>query len=370
MRRALELARLGLGLVEPNPQVGCVLVSAAGRVIGQGHHGRFGGPHAEAAALQDAHLAGADIGGSTVYVTLEPCCAHPGKKTTPCANALIAAGVKRVVAACGDPFAGVDGGGFAQLRAAGIRVETGLLEDDARELNQAFFKRCATGLPWVALKWAQTLDGRTASFSGDSQWISNEASRRRVHELRGVCDAVIVGIGTALADNPLLTARGVEVRRGARRVVVDPALKLPDSAAMLEDGGPKVTVACGEAAAQSARAAALRARGVEVLGLPVLPGGSALDLRPLLHHLAQTHAASRVLVEGGAGLHGHLLRQGMADQLLVFIGPKLLGDGRPALAGLTVEKMAQALPLSLHGMERLGDDVLLDYRMVKLAGNH
>lgn len=365
MRRALDLARLGLGCCEPNPQVGCVLVSPAGQVVGEGFHARFGGPHAEAAALLDAHRAGASIEGATAYVTLEPCCAHPGKKTTPCANALIAAGVKRVVAAVGDPFAGVNGGGLAQLRAAGLTVETGLLEDEARAVNEAFFKRCATGLPWVILKWAQTLDGRTATLSGDSKWISNEASRRRVHALRAVCDAVAVGIGTALADDPRLTARDVEVRRAARRVVVDPRLELPDTANMLNDGGPPVLLACGEAPAQSPRAGALRARGVEVLGLPCVPGSGSLDLRSLLAHLAKAHGASRVLVEGGAGLAGHLLRQGLADQCLVFLAPKLLGEGAPPARGPALGSMADALPLALHGVERLGDDLALDYRPVK-----
>ncbi len=371
MRRALALARLGLGRVEPNPQVGCVLVSPAGQVIGEGYHGRFGGPHAEAAALLDAHRAGVSLENATAYVTLEPCCAHPGKKTTPCANALIAAGIKRVVVATGDPFAGVNGAGLAQLRAAGLAVETGLLETEAQALNEVFFKRCATGLPWVALKWAQTLDGRTATLSGDSQWISNDISRLRVHELRAICDAVMVGIGTALADDPLLTARGVEVKRVARRVVVDPALKLPDAAALLHDGGPPVLIACDAAHADSPRAQALRARGVEILGLPQNPAlradgaKPALQLRPLFAHLSQLHAASRVLVEGGAGLAGHLLRQNLVDQCLVFVAPKVLGQGAPPAYGPSVEKMAQALPLHLHHVERMGDDVMLDYRLAK-----
>ncbi len=372
MRRALDLARLGLGRVEPNPQVGCVLVSPAGQVIGAGHHAQFGGPHAEAAALCDAHRAGSNIEGATAYVTLEPCCAHSGKKTTPCANALIAAGIKRVVAATGDPFAGVNGGGLAQLRAAGVVVEVGLLEAEAQALNEVFFKRCATGLPWITLKWAQTLDGRTATLAGDSQWISNDLSRLRVHELRAVCDAVMVGIGTALADDPLLTARGVDVKRTARRVVVDPTLKLPDDAALLNDNGPPVLIACGGAQADSARAAVLRARGVEIFGLPQDPalradGGPMppLPLRPLFAHLAQTHAASRVLVEGGAGLAGHLLRQQLVDQCLVFVAPKVLGAGAPPAYGPSVEKMAQALPLHLHQVERLGDDVMLDYRLAQ-----
>jgi len=214
MRRALALAERGRGRVEPNPLVGCVIVKM-GRVVGEGFHRRFGGPHAEVIAL---NRAGRAARGATAYVTLEPCCHHG--KTGPCTDALIRAGVKRVVTACRDPFKKVAGKGIAQLHRAGITVEVGLLRVEAQSLNAPFFKRVTTGLPWVIAKWAMTLDGAISSGKkGPSRWISGPQSRRMVHELRARVDAILIGIGTALADDPLLTARGVKVRRVARRVV-------------------------------------------------------------------------------------------------------------------------------------------------------
>lgn len=341
MGEALSLAALGRGCVEPNPMVGAVLLRE-GVVVARGYHQRFGEPHAEVNALADAKTKGIDPRGLTMCVTLEPC-AHHGK-TPPCAHALIEAGVGRVVIAMVDPFEQVAGRGVAMLREAGVAVEVGVMEDEARRLNEAFIKRVTAGLPWVIVKWAQTLDGKTATATGHSQWISNPQSRDRVHQWRGRVDAVMVGVGTAIADNPLLTARPTQapantaeptVKRLARRLVVDRSGRLPADAKMLHDGGPPVTVLTG-------------------------------DLRDELQQLA-AQGVTNLLVEGGATLVGALLQEKLVDQLLVFTAPKLVGDAAalPAVQGLACDTMDHALRLQLVDVERLGDDVMLDYRVTR-----
>ncbi|MEO0514733.1 MAG: bifunctional diaminohydroxyphosphoribosylaminopyrimidine deaminase/5-amino-6-(5-phosphoribosylamino)uracil reductase RibD [Planctomycetota bacterium] len=333
MGRALALAERGRGTVEPNPMVGAVLLQGD-EIVAEGYTQPYGGPHAEAQMLADAAARDVSASGGTVCVTLEPC-SHVGK-TPPCAEALIAAGVARVVVATQDPYHEVAGRGIQALRDAGIVVDVGLMEAEARRQNEAFFKRVTTGLPWVIVKWAQTLDGKTATATGHSQWISNERSRLRVHELRGRVDAVMVGVGTAIADDPLLTARlpdGQTPQRAARRLVVDRSGRLPATAAMLHDGGPPVSVLTG-------------------------------DLGDELRQLA-ADGVTNVLVEGGATLVGALLREQLVDQLLVFTAPKLVGDAAalPAVQGLPCDSMDEALALELVDVERLGDDVLLDYRV-------
>ncbi len=361
---ALELAQRGLGLVEPNPMVGCVLLGRDGtQILGEGYHTAFGEPHAEVEALRDARDRGHDPRGATCVVTLEPCC-HTGM-TPPCTDALIEGGVATVWVAMLDPDPRVSGGGVATLRGAGAEVHVldpaHRLARLASSLNEGFIHRLATGLPWTIGKWAQTLDGQIATMSGDSKWISSAASRERVHRLRGVCDAVMVGAGTAVADDPLLTARPgdpVGVKRLARRVVVDPGLRWASRVLRDENpprmlainasrGGvwPPVTVGIGMKTRQvaalpsehdeageagEAGVRALRERGVEMLQLPDLADSTAkprLDLRPLLAHLVSAHAATRVLVEGGSGLIGSLLRQGLLNELQVYLAPRLLGDG-------------------------------------------
>ena len=320
MLHALALAIRGRGRVEPNPMVGCVLVKGGrgGRVIGKGWHKRFGGPHAEIEAIRDSRRRGHNPAGCDVYVTLEPCC-HFGK-TPPCTDALIAARVGRVIVAVIDPFPEVAGNGVRTLRRAGISVEVGLCGDEARELNHAFFKRIATGLPWIIAKWAQTLDGRVTVAGGKTRWISNERSRASVHELRGRVDAVVVGIGTVLADDPLLTAR-VAGRRGrkkkaiprvARRVVVDPDLKLPMNSRLVRSLPIPLTVAVRASLLRKPprKLATLQRRGVEFIGLPVSKiNRGALALEPLLRHLAERHGAANILVEGGPTLMGTLWRR-------------------------------------------------------------
>lgn len=374
MLRALRLARRGEGAVEPNPLVGCVL-ARGGRILGEGYHRRFGGPHAEVEALVDARRRGHDPAGCDAFVTLEPCCHHG--KTPPCTDALIAARVGRVVAAMEDPHPAVAGGGIAALRAAGVAVEVGLCEAQARRLNEAWLKRVTTGLPWVIAKWAQSLDGRIAAASGDSRWVSNELSREFVHVLRGRVDAVLVGVGTVMADDPRLTARprvAGRVRRVARRVVIDPRLRLPPDAALLREAETApvlVATAADLVASPAAKLAELEARGIEVLPLPTLDAAPShqvpgrLDLRPLLRHLVSKHAATNVLAEGGATLLGSLLAQGLVDQALVFVAPALIGDAAavPAVRGLACSMVSEAQALRLMRVRRFGEDVLLDYRV-------
>ncbi len=362
MKRALRLARRGEGYVEPNPMVGCVIVQS-GRVVGEGWHRRFGGAHAEVEALRQA---GAKARGATVYVTLEPC-DHEGK-TPPCAKALIAAGVKRVVAACIDPNR-VSTGGVKRLRAAGIDVEVGLCEPQGRDLIAPFTKRTTTGLPYVIAKWAQTLDGAIATHTGDSQWISGPESRRLVHRWRGRVDAVMVGIGTASADDPQLTARDAPARRVARRVIVDPSLRLPEPCRLLDtlDQAP-LTVATTAAAIRQARAKAsrLRERGVELFELKGrCDRDGLLGLEPLMRHLASEHDVTNVLAEGGAGLTAALFRQGLADEAAIFLAGRLLVDGG-GLPPLRLPKSARhtpaisdGIPLHIRKLRRIGPDVLI-----------
>ncbi len=361
MRQALALARRGRGRVEPNPMVGCLVVRA-GQVIGHGHHAKFGGAHAEVVALDDCAEHGGDLEGSIVHVTLEPCCHHG--KTPPCTQALIKARPKRVCISMADPFEQVRGRGIEALRRAGIEVQVGTCADEARRLNEPYLKRIDTGLPWVIAKWAQTVDGRIATRSGDSRWISNERSRRDVHALRARVDAVLVGIGTVLADDPQLTARNVPLRRVARRVVVDPTLRMPDGARLLDSSKAPLLIATSEDA-DTQRVAQLETRGVEVLRLPRRPDGELLQLRPLLQHLAEQHGATNVLAEGGGRLLGSLYEQGLVDQALVYVAPRLAGDERavPCVSGLAPAIVEEASRLHLVQVRRFGEDVRLDYRL-------
>ena len=362
MRQALELARRGRGRVEPNPMVGAVVVRD-GEVVGRGWHDRVGEAHAEVAAIEDAGGSGR-VAGASMYVTLEPC-NHQGR-TPPCTEALIEARLRRVVIATVDPEPRVAGAGVRRLQEAGVDVTVGVCQAEARQLNEAFIKRVTTGLPWVILKWAQTLDGKTATASGDSQWISGEASRRTVHELRGRVDAVMVGIGTVLADDPQLTARDVTVHRKARRVVVDARLRTPASARLAQEDPASLTLAVSEGLVQQedARVGQWRERGVEVMGLPTL-GGGELDLEPLLRHLVEAHEATNVLVEGGSLLAGSMLAQGWVDQVLAYVAPRVVGDAAAidAVRGLACPTIAEAVTLRLRQVRRIDEDVLLDYRV-------
>ena len=336
MRLALAEAARGRGAVEPNPLVGAAVVRE-GRVVGLGHHSRFGGPHAEVVALA---AAGAAARGATLYVTLEPCC-HVGK-TPPCTDAILAAGVARVVAAMRDPFPRVDGGGFARLRAAGLAVESGVEADAARRLNAPYLKRLATGLPYVTAKWAMTLDGKTACASGDSRWISGPRSRALVHELRGRMDGIAVGIGTALTDDPLLTARPPGPRVAAR-IVLDGAARLPADGQLARTAREAPVLVAVTARAPAERVAALEARGCEVVPFP---GAGPVPILPLLEHLGR-RGLTNLLVEGGGGVLGAFLDAGQVDAVEVYIAPLIEGGSHlfgPA-RGAGVATMAGALRL-------------------------
>jgi diaminohydroxyphosphoribosylaminopyrimidine deaminase/5-amino-6-(5-phosphoribosylamino)uracil reductase len=335
MRQALALAARGRGHVEPNPMVGAVVVRDGVRV-GEGWHQRFGGPHAEVFALA---AAGDAARGATLYVTLEPCC-HFGK-TPPCTDAVIAAGVRRVVAAMADPFPKVAGGGIALLRDAGVEVEVGVCEAEARRLNAPYLKLVGTGRPYVHAKWAMTLDGKIATRTGDSKWISNEASRRRVHELRGRMDAILVGSGTALADDPQLTARPAGPRVPAR-IVLDRRGRLSPDSHLVRTAREVPTIVVGQ--------------GNPAL-VEVIPSGSIAELLDELGRRRFTN----VLVEGGGEVLGSFLDAGEIDEVHVFIAPRLAGGtlARGPVLGVGVERMADALRLAAWEVETVEGDVYL-----------
>lgn len=380
-REMLDLAaRLGVrgqGRVEPNPLVGCVIVRpgdgpARARIIGLGHHRLYGGPHAEAEALDDCRRRGHSPAGATVYVTLEPCNA-PGRNPA-CVDGLIRAGVASVIYARPDPTAG-KGGGAAKLAAAGVRCALCLESARATRLSDPFITRALTPRPYVILKWAQTIDGKVATRTGQSRWISGEKSRRDVHLLRGRVDAIVTGLGTLRADNPRLTARDVPVRRSARRVLIDPRLSAITGgggigALRALEGAERVPVSvvcvghAGAAGELESLGARLRERGIDLLPLgPATPGALRVDLDEMLRVLRARYAVSTVLVEAGPSLVGSFLREGLADECRVYVGPLLLGDQAapsPASVG-EVASLSDAARWSLHDVRAMGPDVRLVY---------
>lgn len=320
MHRAIRLARRGEGYVEPNPMVGCV-VTRGNRIIGEGYHRRFGGPHAEIEAIQKCPRAPR---GATFYVTLEPCCIRG--KTPPCTEALIRIRPARVVISALDPNPKVNGRGVRQLRRAGIRVETGICKADGLELIAPFRTLMESGRPYVIAKWAQSLDGKLATRTGDSQWISGEKSRGLVHRLRARVDAILVGVQTVLCDNPRLTARGVRIRRTARRVILDAGLRTPLNAEVVSDDHVGQTIVFTAAAClKSPRARKLRDRGVELAAVPSRRG--RLDIGHVLEFLAQ-RGATNVLVEGGPQVLAGFFAGGCVDEAWVFTAPILFGDAK------------------------------------------
>jgi len=389
MRQALELAARGLGRTAPNPAVGAVVVSE-GVIVGESYHHRAGEPHAEPLALI---AAGEKACGADLYVSLEPCC-HQGR-TPPCTEAIIAAGIARVFYACGDPDVRVAGEGAARLTAAGIDTHLGPLTQEALALNEAYFKHKQTGLPFVTLKLAMTLDGKIATNTGDSRWITGEASRRRVHELRNRNDAVMVGLGTVLKDDPELTCRlDAEDVRDPVRVVLDSTARTPTTARVVTGsaakgadtrgggigghatggdalgadtggGGSKCIIAASESAPVE-RVERLEAAGAEVLRLPGDPGtdghggGGGVDLLALLRALGERGMMS-VLCEGGSVVAARLLKARAVDRLLCFYAPKIVGGSAavPAVGELGIHQMSEALGLSLSSVERIDEDVLM-----------
>ncbi len=357
MRRALDIAAEGVGRVEPNPPVGAVIVDDQLNTIAEGRHERFGGPHAEVNALA---AAGDRAAGQTLFVTLEPC-SHHGK-TPPCAQAVIDAGIAKVVAAMADPSPHTAGKGFAQLRKAGISVEVGLLEPEARRLVAPFLKLLTTGLPYVHGKWAMTLDGKIASRSGHSQWISGPEARAIVHALRGRMDGVIVGSGTAAADDPLLTARPPGPRV-ATRIVVDSAARLsPESQLVQTIVEAPVLIAAGKNA-DPAAVERLRAGGIEVAQFDETASGH-VPLRPLLEELGRRQFTN-VLIEGGGGLLGSFFDEQLVEEVHVFVAPKIVG-GHAAVAavgGEGLERIPELPSLEDPEIETAGGDVYIHGRI-------
>jgi diaminohydroxyphosphoribosylaminopyrimidine deaminase/5-amino-6-(5-phosphoribosylamino)uracil reductase len=354
IRRALELARRGQGFVEPNPMVGCVIAQGA-EIIGEGWHRRFGQAHAEVEALQ---IAGDRAAGGTLYVTLEPCCHHG--KTPPCTQAVLASGVRRVVVAMRDPFPQVQGGGIATLQAAGLAVEVGLLEDEAARLNAPYLKLVESGRPWIIAKWAMTLDGKIATHTGQSQWISNPKSREIVHALRGRVDAVMIGRETAERDDPLLTARPAGPRTAAR-VVLNTYASLASASQLVRTAGESpVLVAVGNCA-PAAECQRLRHAGCEVF---VCDGEThAARLDALLAEFGRRRWTN-VLVEGGGRLLGSLLDARAIDEVYVFIAPKLVGgaSAATAIAGRGIAEISAALCLESLQVRQLEGDVYITAR--------
>lgn len=352
MREALRQARLGLGRTAPNPPVGSVIVTAENGIIARGYHARAGEPHAEAMALREA---GEAARGATLYCTLEPCCHHG--RTPPCAQAIIAAGVGRVVYAVVDPDIRCAGEGEAALRAAGIEVTADLLGDEVAELYEPYFRHKQTGLPFLTLKLALTLDGKVATSTGDSRWITGEQSRALVHQWRDETDAVLAGVGTVLADDPQLTARGPKRDdREPLRVITDTQARTPVTAQVISAPG-RCLIAVGDNA-PAARVRALRDAGVDVVSSGATRDGK-LSLQALLAHLGQQNIMS-VLCEGGPGLAAGLVREGLVDKYRLFYAPKIVGgDGLPAFGPLGLQQMNEAVGLELRGVERVGADLLV-----------
>jgi len=355
MCRALELAERGRGWVEPNPLVGAVVVRD-GQIVGEGWHARFGQAHAEVNALE---AAGGASRGATLYVTLEPCC-HQGK-TPPCTGAIIRAGVRRVVAAMADPYSQVAGRGVETLRLAGLDVAIGVCETAAREINVPYLKLLATGRPFVIAKWAMTLDGKIATRTGDSRWVSGEAARPRVHELRGRMDGIVAGIGTVLTDDPLLTARPPGPRT-ATRVLLDAGLRVPPTSQIVRTAKLAPVLVVHAADANPPNREALESAGCECLAIPLLDG--RLSLAALLDELGRRRWTN-LLVEGGAAVFGSFLDAGLIDEAWVFVAPKIAGGeaAKTPVAGLGAQRMADAIPVPNWSVEQIGDDVLLRGRI-------
>lgn len=346
MAHALQLAERGAYTTRPNPMVGCV-IARKDKIVGEGFHVRAGEAHAEVNALAQA---GEKARGATAYVTLEPC-AHMGR-TPPCADALVAAGITRVVAACRDPYASVDGEGFRKLMASGVLTETGLMQEAGRELNRGFFSRIERGRPWVRVKLAMSLDGRTGLASGESKWITSRAARADVQTWRARSSAILTGSGTVLADDPQLTARLSDDSpvQAPLRVVLDTRGRLTSRQRVFDDAAPTLAVHALDIIPDYADA---------IAAFAVPRDDEGLDLHATLSQLAQREI-NEVQVEAGATLCGALFRDGLVDELLLYIAPVLLGDkGRPLLAGLGINLMSDRHNLRLIDTRQLGPDLRL-----------
>lgn len=359
MQQALDLARQALFLSNPNPRVGCVLVSSGGEVIGQGFTQQAGGPHAEVIALRDAATRGHDTRGATAYVTLEPC-SHTGR-TGPCCDALIDAGIAKVVGAITDPNPQVANQGFARLRAAGIEVTVCDEQQGgaaSRELNIGFFSRMVRGTPWVRMKAATSLDGATALHNGQSQWITGPEARADGHAWRARACAILTGIGTVLEDNPRLNVREVATPRQPKVVVVDSQLDIPLDAHVLKAPSGCIIYT---SSANPSKTEALQALGATVVAMPNAHG--KVDLAAMLRDLA-ARGTNELHVEAGFKLNGSLLREGLVDELLLYLAPKLLGTGGMGLANFgPLDALSQGVDLQIHDVSRVGEDLRIVARV-------
>lgn len=345
MARALQLARRGLYTTDPNPRVGCVVVNG-GAVVGEGWHVRAGEPHAEIIALREA---GSRARGADLYVTLEPCCHHG--RTPPCTESVIAAGVRRVFAAMNDPNPLVAGKGAAALQAAGIEIRIGLMQASAENLNPGFISRMRRGRPWVRIKSAASLDGRTALSNGESRWITGEPARKDVQRWRARSSAILTGIGTVLADDPSLNVRAFDIHRAPLRVVVDSQLRMPATARMLRLPGRTLIAT---AVTDSSNESALIDAKAELIRLPNDDG--RVDLAALLRHLA-ADGVNEVLVEAGAGLCGALLRAQLVDEIIAYVAPHIMGDQARGLFQMpALAAMADRIALDINDVRAVGGD--------------
>jgi len=369
MAQALALARNAIPLSGPNPRVGCVLTDASGTLLGQGYTQQAGGPHAEIVALRDAAARGHSVRGATAYVTLEPC-SHQGR-TGPCCDALIAAGIGKVVASIGDPNPLVGGRGFERLKAAGIAVELGSGADESRELNIGFFSRMVRGTPWVRMKAAASLDGKTALSNGTSQWITGEAARADGHAWRARAGAILTGVGTVIADDPHLNVRLDTHQTGAASAprqpplaIVDSHLLTPPAARLFQTPGRAVWIYCAHA--DPARARALEARGASVRLMPAADGH--VDLAAMLRDLA-AREVNELHVEAGHRLNGALIRENLLDELLLYLAPRFIGEGlgiasHPHAAG-PLTALTDALALRFLSIDPIGPDLRI---LARVAG--
>lgn len=360
MKRALQLARRGEKRVSPNPMVGAVIVKR-NQIIGEGFHRRFGGDHAEINALRSAS---GSVAGATIYITLEPCCHHG--KTPPCVESLIAEKPARVVIGMSDPNPLVCGGSIERLVKAGIPTTVGILETECRRLNERFIKFIQTRTPFVTLKFAQTLDGRIATADGHSHWISSPASLKFAHTLRAVHDGILVGSGTLLKDDPELTVRLVKGRHPIR-IIVDTRLRLPLDARVLQNQDKARTIIAATEAASRKKRTALDKMGIETILIDA-DRHQHVDLAKLMIELGKRDISS-VLVEGGAGIITSVLRQRLADRMIVVIAPRILGMGIEAVGNLGIRVMDDALKICVRQVTRKGGDLILDGQIQKKPGN-
>ena len=354
MREAVRLARKGIGKTSPNPVVGAVIVRN-GKIIGRGYHRKYGDWHAEINAIKDANDKNSSVKGATAYITLEPC-SHYGK-TPPCVDTLIKEKIRRVVVGTLDPNPSVNSKGIKTLRSKGIKVDVGILEDECRELNEHYFKFIKSGIPYVTVKYAQTLDGRIATKTGNSQWISSEALRKYVHRLRAVNDCIMVGVGTVIADDPQLTVRYVR-GKNPLRVVVDSKLRIPLRSSVLKDDSPQRTIVDTTSKARSRKVTSVKNLGAEVLVVKKDKNGG-VSLRDLLRELGKRGIAS-VMVEGGSEIITSLLKANLVDKMIILTAPKIMGKGLEAIGDLGVCKIKDAIKFSSFKTMQKGDDFVFE----------